>query len=71
MDIGLGWHIIKSAPDQAAFWHNGGTGGYSSSCVFDPERKVGVIILSNVSALGQFSGIVDRLSFDLIKSFGN
>jgi CubicO group peptidase (beta-lactamase class C family) len=37
-------------------WHNGGTGGYSSFVGFDPEQKLGVVVLSNqaspIDALG-------------------
>ena len=46
MRIGLGWHV--SGPDStAAWWHNGGTGGYHSFIGFDPRRRVGVVVLSN------------------------
>jgi CubicO group peptidase (beta-lactamase class C family) len=46
MRIGLGWHVI--GPDStAAWWHNGGTGGYRSFIGFDPRRRFGVVVLSN------------------------
>lgn len=48
MRIGLGWHVI--GPDStAAWWHNGGTGGYHSFIGFDPRRRVGVVVLSNAT----------------------
>lgn len=50
MSIGLGWHIIAAQSGDTWIWHNGGTGGYSSSMALDIENKNGVIILSNVSA---------------------
>ena len=31
-------------------WHNGGTGGYRSYLGFDPARRIGVVVLSNVDA---------------------
>jgi D-alanyl-D-alanine-carboxypeptidase/D-alanyl-D-alanine-endopeptidase len=48
MDIGLAWHILKLGGGRIV-WHNGGTGGYRSWAGFDPERKVGVVVLSNSS----------------------
>ena len=46
MRIGLGWHVI--GPDSAeGIWHNGGTGGYRTFIGFDPQRKIGVVVLSN------------------------
>jgi D-alanyl-D-alanine-carboxypeptidase/D-alanyl-D-alanine-endopeptidase len=46
MRIGLGWHILQR-PSMRIIWHNGGTGGYRSFAGFDPERRVGVVVLSN------------------------
>ena len=43
-DIGLGWHIGKRT---GARWHNGGTGGYSTFAAFEPQKKVGVVVLVN------------------------
>jgi len=68
MDIGLGWHIIKNKSDNLWYWHNGGTGGYSSSMVVDVKTKNGIIILSNVSAFNPNMGNIDKLCFELMKT---
>ena len=48
---GLGWRIESSSYNK---WHchNGRTGGYTSSISLDIENKNGVIILSNISTIG-------------------
>jgi CubicO group peptidase (beta-lactamase class C family) len=68
MDIGLGWHIIKTRSNDTWTWHNGGTGGYSSSIAFDVKNKNAVIILSNVSAFNPDMGNIDKLCFELMKT---
>lgn len=68
MDIGLGWHILKNKSDNLWYWHNGGTGGYSSSMVIDVKTKNGIIILSNVSAFNPNMGNIDKLCFELMKT---
>jgi len=70
MKIGLGWHILQSETGQVLIWHNGGTGGYSSSMAINMAEKVAVIILSNVSAFHPASGNIDRLCFALIRHAG-
>lgn len=67
MKIGLGWHILKTENGFNWVWHNGGTGGYSSSMVLDAEKKNGVIILSNVSAFNTKMENIDNLCFELMK----
>jgi CubicO group peptidase (beta-lactamase class C family) len=67
MKIGLGWHLLKTEKGYNWVWHNGGTGGYSSSIVFDVEKKNGIIILSNVSAFNTKMENIDNLSFELMK----
>lgn len=57
--IGLGWHILKR-PALNIVWHNGGTGGYRSFAGFDPVRRVGVVVLSNLNAS------VDDIGFHLL-----
>ena len=68
MDIGLGWVILKSQSDNLWYWHNGGTGGYSSSMVIEEKSKNGIIILSNVSAFNPNAGNIDKLCFELMKT---
>ena len=68
MKIGLGWHIVKSENDKELCWHNGGTGGYSSSIIISTENKNAVIILSNVSAFNPKMNNIDSLAFALIEA---
>ncbi|TPV35369.1 beta-lactamase family protein [Paucihalobacter ruber] len=68
MSIGLGWHILKRKNGGEVIWHNGGTGGYTSSMALDLENKNGIIILSNVSAFNEKMGNIDQLCFGLIKT---
>ncbi len=68
MSIGLGWHIIKSKSESILNWHNGGTGGYSSSMAIDMKSKNGIIILSNVSGYSSQMGNIDKLCFELMET---
>jgi len=63
MAIGLGWHIIKAGDGENVYWHNGGTGGYSSSMAVDVQKKTAVIILSNVYNINDN---IDGLCFELM-----
>lgn len=67
MKIGLGWHIISSSSGDL-FWHNGGTGGYSSSMAVNPQNQTAVIILSNVSPENPSKGNIDQLCFELMNT---
>lgn len=67
MKIGLGWHLLKSEKGNDLIWHNGGTGGYSSSMVLDVQNKNGIIILSNVSGLSSQNEKIDEIGFALLK----
>lgn len=44
--VGLAWQI---AQDGITRWHNGMTGGYSSFVAVVPEKKVGVVVLTNAA----------------------
>jgi D-alanyl-D-alanine-carboxypeptidase/D-alanyl-D-alanine-endopeptidase len=61
-DIGLGWLLQRNGN---IIWHNGGTGGYNSFAGFQPEKKIGVVVLANSS-----SKYVDLLGFKLLKLMG-
>ena len=47
----LGW-LIQQTPNGAIFWHNGGTPAFGAMVAFQPDRKVGVVILSNETLVG-------------------
>jgi len=66
MSIGLGWHIINPAHSQTKYWHNGATGGFTSSISFRTSNKTSVIILSNISALHKQSMLIDKVCFELL-----
>lgn len=61
--IGLGWHKIESVNGEELFFHDGGTGGYSSSIVMKVKEKIAIIILSNVFDI---NNKIDPISSDLI-----
>ena len=65
------WNPNKTEKEFNWVWHNGGTGGYSSSMVLDAGKKNGVIILSNVSAFNTKMKNIDNLCFELMKQIEN
>lgn len=67
MRLGLGWHIVTTRSGQRVLWHNGGTGGYTSSIALDAKRKMGIVILSNVSAFHDAQGNIDKIAFSLLE----
>jgi CubicO group peptidase (beta-lactamase class C family) len=46
--VGLGWHLTSTS-NGVIHWHNGQTGGYTSYLGWSPERKIGVVVLSNAA----------------------
>ncbi len=46
MEVGLNWFTTSIGTDRVV-WHNGGTGGYRTFAGFDPDRNVGVVVLTN------------------------
>ena len=65
--VGLGWHILDKNKVEL-IWHNGGTGGYSSSMALDLNNRQAVIVLSNVSTFHPQKGNIDQLCFALMAS---
>ena len=57
--VGLGWHFFK----DHHVWHNGGTGGYRTFAGFDPDKKRGIVVLTNSGDSG-----VDDLGFHWLDS---
>ncbi len=68
LDIGLGWHFVKSKIGAEWPWHNGGTGGYTSSMALDINRQNAIILLTNVSAYHPNAKRIDELCFALMKT---
>jgi CubicO group peptidase (beta-lactamase class C family) len=68
MKVGLGWHIIDNGDNRVLYWHNGGTGGYSSSMILDVKEKKGIIILSNVSVFHPEMNKIDSMCFQLMNA---
>jgi CubicO group peptidase (beta-lactamase class C family) len=57
MRIGLAWlYVVK----EGFYWHNGGTGGFSSYAFFDPKNDSAVIVLFNttIGAEGSFADLL-------------
>jgi len=48
LEIAYAWHVLTKNGNSIV-WHNGGTGGYRSFMGYDPQRRTGVVILSNLS----------------------
>jgi serine-type D-Ala-D-Ala carboxypeptidase/endopeptidase len=51
-DVGGGMHIALNwfhSDETGSYWHNGGTGGYSSFAAFNPEKDFAIVVLSNVA----------------------
>lgn len=53
-EMGLGWNrTLKDS--NIVIWKNGNTGGYSAFIGFNPEKQIGIILLSNVALFEPFS----------------
>jgi CubicO group peptidase (beta-lactamase class C family) len=57
MKVGLAWLFQTKS---GAFWHNGGTGGYSSYALFNPQEDYSVVVLFNTT-IDQAGSFADRL----------
>lgn len=63
LSVRLGWMALRRHPKQGGhlqIYHNGGTGGFSSFAGWDPEKKVGVVVLSDTQRM------VDNPAFELL-----
>jgi tetratricopeptide (TPR) repeat protein len=55
MRIALAWLYVTST---GSYWHNGGTGGYSSLAFFNPKTDRAVVVLVNTS--GDFADLLGQ-----------
>ncbi len=51
IEMGLAWFLNSTDGKEIAV-HNGGTGGFRSFVGFDPETRIGVVVLANASTPG-------------------
>ncbi len=47
MQIAYAWHV-QTKDGNSIIWHNGGTSGYRTFMGYDPKRRAGVVVLSNI-----------------------
>ncbi|WP_297691298.1 serine hydrolase [Phenylobacterium sp.] len=48
MQTALAW-LISSIRGRQIVWHNGGTGGFRTFMGFDPQARVGVVVMTNAA----------------------
>ncbi|MAU12932.1 MAG: hypothetical protein CL607_24135 [Anaerolineaceae bacterium] len=64
---GMGW-VIDAYNGIPLIWHNGGTQGFTSDIAFLPDADLGVIVLSNIGNVHNFTRSIREYVFEL--SFG-
>jgi CubicO group peptidase (beta-lactamase class C family) len=67
-DVGDGMHIALNwlhYDTTGSYWHNGGTGGYSSYALFDPAKDFALVVLTNTAP----DGFTDRLGLHIAQRF--
>lgn len=62
--VGLGWHWATHEGQQV-LWHSGATGNFSSSICLAPDKRSGVVVLSN-HAPSLLNVLFDRMLVDNI-----
>jgi serine-type D-Ala-D-Ala carboxypeptidase/endopeptidase len=66
LSMGLAWHISTLPNGQVLYWHNGGTGGYTSFIGFDKTKQTGVVILSNYGDAANNDYSVDEMGIVIL-----
>ncbi len=61
-----GW-LVHALPEGRIIEHGGTTYGYTSAVRFDPDRRIGVIVLTNLAHQGGLAGPVSKYALDLIQ----
>jgi serine-type D-Ala-D-Ala carboxypeptidase/endopeptidase len=56
-------------PTTGTYWHNGGTGGYTSFAFFNPQRRYAAIVLTNLSVGPQGVMFADSLGDHVERRF--
>lgn len=66
IDYATGW-VTQSLPEGRVVSHGGVTMGYNASVMFDPDRGVGLVVLSNQGHLGGYSIPIGKYGMDLLQ----
>jgi len=61
-----GW-LVHSLPEGRVIEHGGTTNGYTSSVRFDPDRGIGVVVLTNLAYHGGLATPIAQYAMDLIQ----
>ena len=61
--VGLLWGITRTRYGRTVIAHNGGTAGYRAFVAFEPERRIGVVVLGNQN---DQTNHVDRIGMHLL-----
>jgi D-alanyl-D-alanine-carboxypeptidase/D-alanyl-D-alanine-endopeptidase len=68
-EAGQGQHIALNwfrTDETGSYWHGGATGGYSAFSLFNPEKDVAVVVLSN-SSVGEEGDFADDLGRHVVQ----
>ena len=60
-NVGFCWMLAKAPQQRTLVWHNGATFGFTSFCGYIPEKKIGIVVLSNSG------NSVDEVAMQLLK----
>ncbi|MGH1339467.1 MAG: serine hydrolase domain-containing protein [Aureispira sp.] len=66
ISLALGWLILKKE-GQEYYFHNGATGGYTSSMFLDKNKQQAVVTLSNVSGLSLQGAVIDKIALSILQ----
>lgn len=66
MFMAYAWHGVRQK-DSKLYVHNGGTNGYRSTIVINPDKKNAVILLTNLSSFHKFERFIDKIGFDVMR----
>lgn len=66
LHLALGW-LILTKKGREYYFHNGATGGYTSSMVLDKAQQKAVVILSNLSGMHAKREQIDAIAFQLLQ----
>jgi hypothetical protein len=65
LSYAFGW-MVQETPNASIVWHNGGTPGFGAMVILQPERRLGVIVLSNQGNIGMPDAIGLRIADRLL-----